>query len=241
MSLTAYLLCAGYGKRLRPLTDRIPKPAITFLGKSALEINKQKIEMLQPQHWLVNTHHLPEQIEALAKQLGLETLHEPEILGTGGCIANAASILKETDHFLVHNADLIHNVDLQELWNRHLSSDALATLAGVRHPDHNTLSVAKNGRLLGVHGYRDFDAGAEAARFTFAGIAFYRREFLRFVNPGVEDIKRFWIEALKAGALIQVMDCSGSAWYDFGTPQGLQDATRFMTESAGSGKGLYDV
>ncbi len=233
MSLTAYLLCAGYGTRLRPLTDRIPKPAITFLGKSALEINKRKIEMLQPQRWMVNTHYLPEQIEALAKQLDLETLHEPEILGTGGCIANAASILRGTDHFLVHNADLIHNIDLKTLWDQHLSSGALATLAGVQNPDHNTLSVDKDGRLLGVHGYRDFDVGLESARFTFSGIAFYQREFLRFVSPGVEDIKPYWIHALDAGTNIQVVDCSSSTWYDFGTLQGLQEATRFVMESSG--------
>src|SRR5450631_3127615 len=103
MSLTAFLLCAGHGKRLQPLTERIAKPALTFQGKSALEINRRKIEGLHPQRWLVNTHHLPEQIESLAKRLSLEVLHEPEILGTGGCIANAASILEESDTFLIHN------------------------------------------------------------------------------------------------------------------------------------------
>src|SRR3954468_11349374 len=105
MSLTAFLLCAGYGRRLRPLTERIAKPALTFQGRSALEISKQKIEALRPQRWIANSHHLPAQITALAGKLGLEVLHEPEILGTGGCLFNAAPVLRQTDHFLVHNAD----------------------------------------------------------------------------------------------------------------------------------------
>ncbi|HAO99550.1 MAG TPA: hypothetical protein DCQ83_05850 [Fibrobacteres bacterium] len=233
MSLAAFLLCAGYGQRLKPLTERLAKPAIPFQGKSALEINKRRIDILKPEKWLANTHHLPEQIEAICKRLNIETLQEPEILGTGGCIANAASILKHYDHFLVHNADLIHSIDLQRLFSLHQSSEALATLAGVRHPDHNSLSVDSTGRLQGIHGYEGFTSSMESSRFTFAGIAFYRKDFLDFVTAGVEDIKRHWTHALKSGEKIQVVDCAASAWHDFGTPQGLWEAAKFMMETTG--------
>ena len=202
MSLAAFLLCAGRGERLRPLTERIAKPALTFLGKSALEINKFGIEKLSPQLWLANNHHLPGQIDGLAKRLGLETLHEAEILGTGGCLAHAAPLLRECENFLVHNADLIHTIDLEDLLERHQASFAMVTLAGVFRParDTNTLSVSGDGRLLGVHGYEDFNHRDEKTRLTFAGIAFYERDFLRFVAPGREDIKRHWMRALEAGA-----------------------------------------
>ena len=231
MSLAAFLLCAGYGQRLRPLTERIAKPALTFLGKSALEINKKKIEPLNPDRWLANTHHLPEQIESLAKSLGLEVLHEPEILGTGGCLYNASSILEKYDSFLVHNADLIHTIDLQGLLNRHLTSGALATLAGISHPHHNTLSVSTSGQLLGVHGYRNFKHQSGNQQLTFSGVAIYRREFLRFVGPGAEDIKPFWIAALDAGESIHVVDCSAAHWHDFGSPQGLWEAAKYVMDS----------
>ncbi len=241
MSLAAFLLCAGYGQRLRPLTERIAKPALTFQGKSALEINKRKIETLKPDRWLVNSHHLPEQIAALAKPMGLEVFHEPEILGTGGCLYNASSVLKTCDHFLVHNADLIHTIDLQDLFNHHLASGAVATLAGIHHSNHNTLSVSKDGGLLGIHGYKGFEANSEDKRLTFSGIAFYRSDFLRFVNPCTEDIKHHWTQALDAGTEIQVVDCSSDSWYDFGTPQGLWDAAKFMMESTGESSYNYSV
>ncbi len=233
MSLAAFLLCAGYGQRLRPLTDRIAKPALTFLGKTALEINKDQVEKLGPQRWLVNAHHLPEQIASLSKQLGMEVLNEPEILGTGGCLYNAASILGQYDSFIVHNADLIHTIDLEDLLKRHYSSGALATLAGISHEHHNTLSCSAAGRLLGVHGYQDFTHGHEAIHLTFSGIAIYRREFLNYLGAGYEDIKRYWIGALAAGKMIEVVDCSQAHWYDFGTPQGLWEAAQFRMESMG--------
>jgi NDP-sugar pyrophosphorylase family protein len=236
MSLAAFLLCAGYGERLRPLTDRIAKPAIPFLGRSALERNQLSVSPLNPERWLMNTHHLPEQMDLLARQLGLEVLHEPEILGTGGCIANAASVLEDYDHFVVHNADLVHSFDLKSLWESHFASGALATLIAVHHPRHNTLSVATGGVLLGVHGYRGYappTESSESARLTFAGVAFYQKEFLNFLEPGCEDVKRYWTRALEAGARIQVMDCSSAAWHDFGTPQGLWEASRFVMETAG--------
>ncbi len=233
MSLAAYLLSAGYGRRLRPLTDRLPKPAITFHGKSALEISKFRIESLAPKRWLVNTHHLPEEMERLAKQLGLETLREPVLLGTGGCLANAEPILREYDAFLVHNADLIHTIDLEDLWRQHKASGAIATLACMFRTAHNTLSCGPNGRLLGVHGFEAFDHAGEMTRLTFTGIGFYQREFLRYVTTGPEDIKRFWTRALQARAPIQLVNCSQEArWFDAGTPQGLWEAAKFVMEAA---------
>lgn len=238
MSLSVFFLCAGHGMRLRPLTDRIPKPAITFLGESALAINARLAEALKPDRRIANTHHLPDAVRTIAEPLGIEVLHEPELLGTGGAIANAADRLRDADHFLVHNADLIHDIDLAALYRQHLESGALATLAGVhREGAVNTLSADVDGNLLGVRGFRMFDDTPEMRRLTFAGIAFYRRRFLDFVSPGAGDIKAHWIralESLEAGGTIRVVDCSDSPWFDFGTPQGLWNALKFRMESTGT-------
>lgn len=235
--LTAFFLSAGYGSRLRPLTDRVPKPAIPFLGRSALEINVKAVDAaLAPARRLANAHHLPDAIRAIAEPLGVETVFEPEILGTGGCLANVANALSATEHFLVHNADLLHDLDLSALRREHLASGALATLAGLNvEGAANTLSVAKNGSLLGVHGFEGYAGDPEEAkRLTFAGIAFYRRDFLAFCPAGASDIKPLWKAALRGGGRIRVMDFTGSAWHDFGTPQGLWEAMKFRMERAGT-------
>jgi NDP-sugar pyrophosphorylase family protein len=238
-SLTSFFLCAGFGSRLRPFTNRVPKPAIPFLGHSALEVNVRAVDAaLGPDHRLANAHHLPDSIRAIAAPLGVEVLFEPEILGTGGCLAHAGTRLAHTDHFVVHNADLLHNIDLAALYRTHVESGALATLAGLyREGAVNTLSVeARGGQLglLGVHGFDGFAGDAhESKRLTFAGIAFYRRDFLAFVPNGESDIKPWWKAAQAGGGLIRVVDVTGAAWYDFGTPQGLWDATKFRMESTG--------
>jgi NDP-sugar pyrophosphorylase family protein len=230
-TLSAYFLCAGYGMRLRPLTDRIPKPALTFQGRTALEINFRKVQALLPEQRLCNTHHLYEEMEKPALRLGLQTLYEKDILGTAGCLWNARHILTNTDLFLVHNGDLIHNIDVKDLVRRHVESGHIATLAGLFRPSHNTLCCDGRGRLLGVHGYEGFSDRGELARLTFAGIAVYNREFLEFARPGPEDIKRYWMDALGAHKNIGVVNYSQDAvWYDFGTPQGLWDAARYMME-----------
>ncbi|HKP94910.1 MAG TPA: sugar phosphate nucleotidyltransferase [Fibrobacteria bacterium] len=254
-TLSAFFLCAGYGKRLRPLTDRVPKPAIPFQGRTALEINFRLCRPLFPNRILCNTHHLYAEMEKPARRLGMSILYEPEILGTGGCLHNARHILETTDRFLVHNGDLIHTLDLKDLMARHRASGNIGTLAGIFRPTHNTLSVDVKGRLLGVHGFEGFGgvpapiaaaagqgapvppeeaplpAGGEMARLTFAGIAIYEKAFLDFVKPGCEDIKPYWTAALRAGHSIGVANYShDAAWFDFGTPQGLWEAARFYME-----------
>jgi mannose-1-phosphate guanylyltransferase len=244
MSLTAFFLCAGYGKRLRPLTDRIPKPCIPFLGQSALEINVRAVEAaLKPERRIANTHHLPDAVRAVAKPLGLDVIFEPEILGTGGCIAHAAPVLRDTEHFLVHNADLIHSIDLAALYHAHLDSNAMATLVALNvEGGANTVSVSQEGELLGVHGFDGFSGDShESKRLTFAGIAFYRRDVLAFIPDGVSDIKPWWMATLKGGGKIRVVDVSGAPWYDFGTPQGLWDAMKYRMEATGIYARGYDA
>ncbi len=235
-TLSAFFLCAGYGKRLRPLTDRIPKPAITFQGRSALEINFRRAQPLFPNRILCNTHHLYAEMEKPAQRLGMNILYEPRILGTGGCLDNARHILETTDRFLVHNGDLIHTIDLKDLKARHQASGDIATLAGIFRPVHNTLSVHADGKLLGVHGFGGYaTAPGELARLTFAGIAVYEKAFLDFVKPGCEDIKPYWNAALRAGHTIGVANYSHeAAWFDFGTPQGLWEAAKFHMEQTGN-------
>jgi mannose-1-phosphate guanylyltransferase len=223
-SLTVFLLCAGYGNRLRPLTSRIPKPLIPFQGKTALRINWEKICALNPDRIICNTHHLPELVEKEAKALSIEVIHEPEILGTGGCLGKARNILEQTDLFMVHNADIMHDINLQSLLDLASQSPDLGILAGIDRHAVNTLVLNAKGKLAGV---------GNDGTLTFSGIGVYKKSFLEYCQNKVAHITEFWNDALKAGEQIQIRDFPESAWFDFGDPQGLWEAARWYIDLTG--------
>jgi len=128
----AMLLAAGLGERLRPLTLTTPKPLIDVAGHKLIEYNLNLLKKFGTREILINLHHLAEKIkESLGdgKKYGVK-LHyhfEPEILGTGGGI-KAAEGFFGNQPFFVMNADVLIDLNLQEIWAQHQQSRALATL-----------------------------------------------------------------------------------------------------------------
>ncbi len=181
-----------------------------------------------------NTYYLAEQVETAARRLGVKPKREPVLLGTGGCIENIRAELAETDYFLVHNGDIIHDYDLNDFVHKAIKGGALGTLLGAPHSGAKTLCTDKGGRLEGVLGYQGYSPSSHTTkRMTFSGIALYHRRFLDYLGkPGPEDIKASWCRALSDGQFIQV-DTPRGHWMDFGTPQGLADTAFYLMEKTG--------
>ncbi|MBI4950833.1 MAG: NTP transferase domain-containing protein [Myxococcales bacterium] len=162
------VLAAGYGTRLRPLTDELPKPLVPIgdrpmLGHVAAELARGGVARL-----VVNTHHLPEAFRADAlADLGLpcELVHEPTILGTAGGVANAAALLGAGD-VLVWGGDVLCRVDLAALHARHRATGAAATLlATPRAVGQGTLGLDAEGCVVRLRGER-FGVELASADFT---------------------------------------------------------------------------
>ncbi len=122
---TAFVLAAGYGKRLNPLTDILPKPLLPIGDSSPLLMIFDKLAKCGIKRIIVNTHHLPEKFDEAFAQFstdgkiiykGVEIIKifEDKILDTGGGIKNAFDLLKDDEAFLVHNADIISNINLKK-------------------------------------------------------------------------------------------------------------------------------
>lgn len=120
---TAFALAAGYGKRLKPLTDILPKPLLLVRGSSPLFMLFDKLADAGIGRIIVNTHHLAEKFdEAFApytangktvyKNAEIAKIFEPQILDTGGGIKNACALLERGTPFLVHNSDIIFTADI---------------------------------------------------------------------------------------------------------------------------------
>ncbi len=224
-SLDCLILCAGKGDRLRPLTDLCPKPLLPICGTTMADHALAACEALDPVRKLANTHHLTEQILAWAEARSLDHVQvEPVLLDTGAALARLASegeIL--ADHLLVHNGDILHDIDLSVPWKAHLDSGAAATLVVVDRPRVNTV-VERDGLFAGVLGHPRGPAAAPegARRWTFSGIAFYRTRLISG-DPGTPwSVKELWHDFLEKDRKILVWNApEGSSWDDLGTADDL--------------------
>ncbi|MCX6272014.1 MAG: sugar phosphate nucleotidyltransferase [Bacteroidetes bacterium] len=129
------ILAAGMGTRLRPLTDYCPKALTEINGISLLERVITKLINQGITGFTVNVHHFSEQIVSFLNQkqhFGAEINISDEsgvLLDSGGGILKASSFFPENEDILIHNVDILTDLDLQSLFDYHLKNKALATLA----------------------------------------------------------------------------------------------------------------
>ncbi len=223
----AFILAAGYGERLRPLTDHIPKPLLPLCGRPVIETVLDRISLLSPDIVCINAHHKSEQIEAwrrkLATSWNIRLFHEESILGTGGALKNAASLLRDSV-FIVHNADILSNIDLESLLKRHLDSDNIATLAVHDYTKFNNVRIDKEGFVTSVETMNNKGEGQGLSPVAFMGIAVYSPAILQYLPDGRSSVTDAWLSSIAAGQAIGTVDFSGYLWTDIGTPEAYADA-----------------
>jgi mannose-1-phosphate guanylyltransferase len=128
--MKALILAAGFGTRLAPHTRTIPKALFPVAGIPVLERMITHLKRAGCTGIAVNAHHLADRIQSyLAKNdfgVPVTLSREPEILGTGGAIRHLAGYW-DNDPFIVVNADIVTDIDLAEVYHRHLDQDASVT------------------------------------------------------------------------------------------------------------------
>lgn len=132
--MKAMIFAAGLGTRLKPVTDSIPKALVPVNSKPLLEHIILKIRDAGFDEIIVNVHHFPDQIIDFIEQnnqFGIRIAISDErqnLLETGGGIKNARWFFDDNQPFLVHNVDILSNLDLKELYSNHLKNNSIATL-----------------------------------------------------------------------------------------------------------------
>ena len=130
--MKAMIFAAGLGTRLKPLTDHMPKALVPVAGKPMLEHVIEKLKASGFDEIVINIHHFGSQIVDFLKakdNFGIRIWisdETEELLDTGGGIKKASAYFDEP--FLVHNADILSNVDLKAMYDHHLKSDNDVTL-----------------------------------------------------------------------------------------------------------------
>jgi aminoglycoside/choline kinase family phosphotransferase/CTP:molybdopterin cytidylyltransferase MocA len=224
--LRGLVLAAGYGTRLQPLTDLVPKPLLPVGGRALLDLAIANLDRAGVGPIAVNSHHLGDQVAAHLRARPDATRFtlspEPEILGTGGALDGARAFLAHADTILLHNGDVLTDADLRALLAEHRRTGAVATLLLVDHPAVNTVEVAADGAVVRLAGRPAPTAGAGmsaiARRLTYSGVGVFARRLLDDVPSGpsslVDVLAR--LIAREPGA-VRAWSPPGVAWDDVGT------------------------
>jgi NDP-sugar pyrophosphorylase family protein/aminoglycoside/choline kinase family phosphotransferase len=218
--IRAFIPAAGYGERLLPITSYLPKPLMPILGTPVIENVLNRMSILAIDDVGINIHHKWKKLKEWATSSpykGKITLfHEDSILGTGGALKNAASFLRDAP-FLVHNADIVSDINLNFLVEEHLKSGNMATLAVHDHREFNNVWIDREGFLHAVARHsQENRRNLHAVAFT--GIAVYSPDFLRFLPEGASSVVAAWLLAASSGMQVATVDFTGSRWSDIGTP-----------------------
>jgi mannose-1-phosphate guanylyltransferase len=153
--MKAFLLAAGVGSRLRPITDTMPKCMVPIDGRPLLEIWLEAFAAAGVDEVLVNLHYLPDVVrQYVAVRPGLPAVrlvHEPELLGSAGTLVANRDWVAGEELFLACNADNLTDFDLRELIDAHHGADEIATLTAFHSENPSAggvLEVDGGGRVV---------------------------------------------------------------------------------------------
>lgn len=249
--INAFILAAGRGERLGPITGHIPKPLLPILGRPIIDLIISKLSLLNPERYAVNVHYKSDLLSSYLSTVSpvgkIVLFPERTLLGTGGALKNAASLLRQ-GIFIAHNADILSDIDLKRLLDYHSESGHVATLAVHDYPLYNNVWIDRDGNLLRIGSSPPGPHAQDARCIAFTGIAAYSPEFLDYLPDGFSHVTDAWQRAAADGQ-VSCLDFTGSAWSDIGTPAAYAKAvfsalrvdgeTIFIHPSADCGEALF--
>ena len=219
--ITAFILGAGLGTRLRPLTEKMPKPLLSIGGRPIITYAMEHLRLLGVQRFIVNTHHCADKYKEAFPDSNWQSIpiifrHEPILLDTAGGIKNIEDLIASEERILVYNGDIITNMPIAPLVNKHFALKTEVTLA-----------LRSNGPLLNVN--IDHDGFVCDMRHAlknpgiqsclFAGIYIIETKFLQRLEAGrVESIVPPLVELIKENPRsVGGVVIDDGYWYDVGS------------------------
>jgi MurNAc alpha-1-phosphate uridylyltransferase len=229
---TAMILAAGFGTRMRPITEHTPKPLIPLCGRALIDHGIDRLVAAGVKRIVVNTHYKAPMMEdhlTQWKDVEIVLSHEETLLDTGGGVKNALKHLG--DAFYVMNADVF--------W---LNGRTPALTRLVRAWDPARLDalmlVQRTTSAIGYEGIGDFAVDPlghvrrrterEVVPYLFAGIEILSRRFFEGAPDGVFSLNQLWNKAIATGRLAALIH--DGEWFHVGTPQGLAASEDRLTE-----------
>jgi len=232
------LFAAGLGTRLRPLTDHTPKALVEVGGVPILERVARRVIAAGADRLIVNVHHFAEQVEAYVRARdgwGVEVVFSREEgapLETGGGLLRAEPLFRKDAPFIVHNADILTDLPLREMYAAHRESGALATLAVMERETSRHFLFDDRGLLGRTDARKGLELRARPAegpvrKLAFGGVHVISPEFFPLVTErGAFSILDPYLRLAGEGERILPFRVDGALWLDIGSPAQLEAARR---------------
>jgi len=239
--MKAMILAAGLGTRLRPLTDSKPKALVEINKIPLLEIVIKRLKLYGFNKIIINIHHFSEQIINFLKKknnfgVDIRVSNETDLLlGTGGGLKKASWFFNDSKPFLVHNVDILSDIDLKQFYESHINSDALATLAVRNRQSSRYLLFNNDNNLCGWKNTKTSEIKiAKQSESVLIPLAF---SGIHIINPSIFDLmpkQRIFsmIDVylnLSVNYKIKAFNHDSSLWIDIGTKESIIEAGKILS------------
>lgn len=230
----AFVLGAGKGTRLKTITAALPKPLIPIHQKPLIAYAFDHLIASGFDRFMINTHHLPDTF-ALAfpnetyRDKDLTFRYEPQLLETGGGLANIADWLPRDQSFMVYNGDILADMDLTPAIEAHENSPNHVTL--VLRSEGESLQVAMNASSEKICDIRNTLATNSSELYQFTGIYLVRPAFLDLLTPvKKESVIPAFLELISRNSIGGIVIDNGM-WSDLGTRSTYLQASAYLSSN----------
>ena len=244
--MKAMILAAGLGTRLRPLTESRPKALVEIGGRTMLEITLSRLRAFGIREVIVNVHHFAEMVIEYLKTnanfgMRIEVSREEDLLDTGGGLKRAAWFFLQDssaseEPFLLHNVDVLSNIDFRRMVDFHTEHQSLATLAVQSRESSRYLLFDEQRRLCGRRVSREDKTELVRPAQQLQALAF----------SGIHVISPRLLTMMTEDAAFSIIDCylrlaareeaivafRADEWYwrDLGSPDNLMQAAQDLRQ-----------
>lgn len=230
--MKAMIFAAGLGTRLRPITDKTPKPLVQIKGKTLLEITIQKLIENDFDEIIINVHHLADQIISFLNEKKINARIEisdesKQLLDTGGGLKKASWFFDDGKPFLVYNVDIVSNLDLKKIYHTHQQNEVIATLAVSKRKTSRYFIFDEEGILSGWQNVKTNEQKItrninSINKLAFSGIQVIDPELFKFFPEAeVFSIVDLYLTTSKLEK-IKSYQHEDSHWYDVGNMEELE-------------------
>jgi mannose-1-phosphate guanylyltransferase len=218
---TAFILGAGLGTRLRPLTENTPKPLLEIGHRPIITCAMEHLRSVGVKHFIINTHHCAGKYAgAFPKNnyggIPITFRHEPVLLDTAGGIKNIEDLIADEERIIVYNGDIITDMPLAPLVEKHFAGHEEVTLALRGSGPLLNVNIDNNGFICDI---RHILKNQGVKSCLFAGIYLVEKSFLKRLTAGkIESIVFPLVEMIRENPRsIGGIVIDQGYWYDVGT------------------------